>query len=266
MKPTLYSICFDKDQIGEVKSPMVPFDNTENLRPELREYQSFKRIMTEGYATELYGVFGPRAEQKLRYSGDTIYSEIVANPLHDVYLFNHARIQSVLFLNVWEQGEYFHPGISKVVRYALDRNGYDPSVVDKIMYDKQMCYCSYFVAKKAFWNDYMHFVDIIVNTLNALPDELATIYHGSANYARDTSLGMFPFIVERLFSTYLKLNENDYKVYVKPYDYSLYTTENNFINHFSTLHRIKESWDSFDEWHYLRTETLLKHPELLHLD
>ena len=266
MKPTLYSICFDKSQIGEVKSPMIPFNNIENLRPELREYQSFKRILNEGYATELYGVFGPRAEQKLRYSGDIIHSEVVANPLHDVYLFNHARIQSVLFLNVWEQGEYFHPGISKVVRYALDKNGLDPSIVDEIMYDKQMCFCSYFVATKAFWYNYMDFIDLIVSTLKALPDELATIYHGSANYARDISLGMFPFIVERLFSTYLKLHENDYKVYVKPYDYSLYTTESSFINHFSTLHRIKESWDSFDEWHYLRSETLLKHPQLLHLD
>lgn len=268
MTPTLYQICFEKDQISQVKAPMIPFDNTSNERPELREYHSFKKIIDGQYATEIYGVFGPRAEEKLRYSGKEIYDEIVANPSKEFYLFNHARIQSVIFLNVWEQGEYFHPGIKKIMRYVLDKNGYDYTVIDSIMTEKQMCFCSYFVTTKKAWLEYIRFVDDIKHTLNALPDELATIYHGSANYTRDTSLGMFPFIVERLLSTYLKLNP--YNVHVKPYDYSLYTNDSGFINHFNTLHRLKESSfsdaDSFDSWHYLRNETLTKYPQLLHLD
>lgn len=268
MNPTLYQICFEKVQISQVKAPMIPFDNTSNERPELREYHSFKKIIDGQHATELYGVFGPRAEEKLRYSGKEIYDEIVANPGKDFYLFNHARIQSVVFLNVWEQGEYFHSGIKKIMRYVLDKNDYDYTVIDSIMTEKHMCFCSYFVATKTAWIEYMRFVDDIKHTLNSLPDELATIYHGSANYARDSSLGMFPFIIERLLSTYLKLNS--YNIHVKPYNYSLYTEDSGFINHFSTLHRLKESSvsdaDSFDSWHYLRNETLVKYPQLLHLD
>ena len=268
MIPTLYQICFEQNQISQVKSPMVAFDNTSNERPELREYHSFKKIIDNQHATELYGVFGPRAEEKLRYSGKEIYDEIVSNSGKEFYLFNHARIQSVVFLNVWEQGEYFHPGIKKIMRYVLDKNGYDYTVIDSIMTEKQMCFCSYFVATKKAWIEYMQFVDDIKSTLSALPDELATIYHGSANYARDSSLGMFPFIIERLLSTYLKLNS--YNVHVKPYNYTLYTENVNFIKHFRMLHRLKESSvsdvDSFDSWHYLRNETLVKHPQLLHLD
>ena len=233
MIPTLFQICFEKNQILQVKSPMVPFDNISNERPELREYHSFKKIIDNQHATELYGVFGPRFEEKLRYSGKEIYDEIVSNSGKEFYLFNHARIQSVVFLNVWEQGEYFHPGIKKIMRYVLDKNGYDYTVIDSIMTEKQMCFCSYFVATKKSWIEYMRFVDDIKHTLNALPDELATIYHGSANYARDSSLGMFPFIVERLLSTYLKLNS--YNVHVKPYSYSLYTEDSGFVNHFSTF-------------------------------
>ena len=274
MNPTLYQICFEKHQLDQVKSPMVPFDNIENLRPELREYHSFKRIIDENNASKLYGVFGPRFQEKLRYDGQDIYDFIVANPdQKGVYIFNHARIQSVIFLNVWEQGEYFHPGIKKIMLYALDKNGYDHTVIDSIMTEKHMCFCSYFVTSDIVWRDYMHFVETIKITLDRLPDELNVIYHGSANYSRDKSLGMFPFIVERLFSTYMKLFTFDnfgLNVYVRPYDYSLYTTASDFINYFQTLHRLKEASiddsDSFDSWQYLRNDTLLKYPHLLHLD
>lgn len=268
MIPTLYQICFEENQISQVKAPMTPFDNTSNERPELREYHSFKKIIDSQYATELYGVFGPRAEEKLRYSGKKIYDEILANSGKEFYLFNHARVQSVVFLNVWEQGEYFHPGIKKIMKYVLDKNDYDYTVLDSIMIEKQMCFCNYFVATKKAWIEYMRFVDIIKHTLDSLPNELAIIYHGSANYARDISLGMFPFIVERLLSTYLKLNS--YNVHVKPYDYSLYTNYSDFINHFNTLHRLKEcsisDADSFDSWHHLRNETMAKYPNIIHLD
>lgn len=166
-----------------------------------------------------------RSEAKLRYPLTHIAHTVQSHPSYDVYLFNHARVQSVVFWNVWTQGEHFHPGISDVARALLETSGYDPEVVDAPMSPSLMCFCSYFVGTRAFWERYLQFVDTILAATVTLPPELNAIYEGSAHYTRDMSLGMFPFLVERLFSTYLLLHKDTIHWYSEPYDYSLYTSD-----------------------------------------
>jgi hypothetical protein len=176
----------------------------------------------------------------------------------------------VLTKNVWEQGDYFHPGIKQVVRSAFIASGYDTNVLDAVMTDST-CYCSYFVATKAFWLEYIEFVKDIKEKLEALTGQDAEIYHGSANYGRDPNLNMFPFIVERLFSTFLQLKE--YKVYSQPYDYGVYKNQiNDFSKVLESLYAIKrmvveqQSPELFEHWNLLRLYFAKTHPDLFNLD
>ena len=133
------------------------------------------------------------------------------------------------------------------------------------------CYCSYFVATKAFWLEYIKFVKDIKEKLEALAGQDAEIYHGSANYGRDPNLNMFPFIVERLFSTFLQLKE--YKVYSQPYDYGVYKNQiNDFSKVLESLYAIKrmvveqQSPELFEHWNLLRLYFAKTHPDLFNLD
>jgi hypothetical protein len=127
----IFQICFEDRQIPLVDPLLTPFDNTSNEKPELREFHSFNRIIDEGFADGLdaWGVFGPRWQSKMRYEANVIKDAIDENVGFDVYVFNHARVQNALTANVWEQGEYFHPGIKQVVRSALINGGYDTNVL-----------------------------------------------------------------------------------------------------------------------------------------
>lgn len=271
MKYEIFQICFDKDQISKVDPLLKPFDNTSNERPELREFHSFDRIEKEEVAKGLdaWGVFGPRWQQKLRYSSEVIMNSIDDNPGHDVYVFNHARVVSAFTYNVWEHGEIFHKGIKQVTAAALKAAGYNDKVLDVIM-TKNICYSSYFVATKVFWRDYLDFVRDIYDRLEALTGENAEIYHGSANYSRDKNLSMFPFIVERLFSTFLHLHP-EYKVYSQPIDFSVYNV-GEFEKPLVVLNEIKElslkmdSPQMYQYWAVLREHFMKHHPQLFHLD
>lgn len=267
----LMQICFTQEQLSQVEPGFIPFDNTENEKPELREYHNFKLIMEDGHSdgVDLWGAFGPRWKQKLKYDALEIRTAIRENPNHDVYIFNHARIVNALTWNVWEQGEMWHKGMKQVVQYALKKCRYNPKVVEALMTDTT-CYCSYFVATNDFWKKYMRFIDEIKYVLdNDLDEEHQKLYNSSANYARDSSLNLFVFIVERLFSTFLYLNEFD--VYAHEHNYSLYEENiGDFSYVLNSLYQLKKQ-GMYDEnvlknWNVIRTFFLTTQPQLLSLD
>jgi len=273
MNYKIFQICFEPNQISQVDPLLTPFDNIKNERPELREFHSFNRIIDEGFVDDLdaWGVFGPRWQDKMRHSSQVIVDAINDNPNADVWIFNHARVQDAFTYNVWEQGEYFHKGIREVTTAALKAGGYDTTTLEVVMTDAT-CYCSYFVATKAFWLDYIDFVKDVKKHLESLTGREAEIYHGSANYGRDPNLNLFPFIVERLFSTFLHMN-GKYKIYSRKYDYSVYKDQvNDFykiiesMNELKRLTLIQDSPDLFQQWSTLRMYFVKKYPELFNLD
>jgi hypothetical protein len=276
MNYKLFQICFTEDQLKDVDPLFTPFDNIANEHPELREYHNFIKAVDNNIVEGLdaWGFFGPRWKKKLRYGSPDITYEIENNPGHDVYLFNHARISDALFFNVWEQGESWHPGIRKIARTVLEQiDGCDSGVINDLMIDQTTCYCSYFVATKEFWNDYLEFLSKVSYHLENLPEEEKKIYEQSAKYKRDESLNLFPFIIERMFSTFLLLNRKKYKIHSKQYDYSVYEAQiGEFakvlaaLNNLKTLTLKHDSEEIFKQWNTIRVFILKAQPKLVSFD
>lgn len=267
MNCKIFQICFDEEQIPKVDSLLTPFDNIKNEQPQLREYHSFDRIITEGHTDGLdaWGVFGPRWNEKLKYSSKEIFDSINDNPNHDVYIFNFARIICAYHYNVWEQGEPHHRGIVPVSRHVLKNIVGTDSAIDELMTDKTMCYSSYFVGTKKFWNEYMTFLRQVKNELDNLPEDLNKVFNSSANYGRDMSLNLFPFIIERMFSTYLHIR-NDLRIYSKPYNYSLYNRlPIGYDKLIKSLNDIKKP-QTLEQWATFRSYFFSKYAQFLDLE
>lgn len=265
MNYKLFLACYQQDQLNKVVPAFTAFDNSENKCPELREYHIFKRLIDEGHTKDLdaWGLFSPRWNEKLKYSSDEINSAIKSNPGNDVYIFNYARIVTAYHYNVWEQGEPHHKGIVPITSYVLKKLYNDDSAMNELMKHDTMCYCSYFVATKEFWNEYIQFLDDVKYELDNLPSDLKELYESSANYGRDLSLNLFPFIVERLFSTFLHMNKK-WKVYSHPYDYSVYNL-NEFGLLLSALMDLKTE-RTLKQWDIFRRYFFAKYPKFLNLD
>lgn len=277
MKYKIFQIYFQENQLKEIDPILTPFNNISNLKPELREYYCFKRIIDENHIQDLdaWGVLGPRWKEKLRYSATDIKNSIELNKNYDVWIFNHARVHQCLTFNVWEQGEIFHKGIKNLSSFVMHKLKYPISELEKIMTEETTCYCSYFVAKKSFWIDYINFLDQVFSILHNpnLPEDIKHLSKISANYDRDFSLTLFPFIIERFFSTFISMNKHKYKIYFKPYDYSVYSKEiGDFstvlhsLNKLKTLISITHSNELFEQWNNLRNYYLKNFPSLMNLD
>jgi hypothetical protein len=264
MNYKLFQVCFEPNQFSEVESPFVAFDNVENKKPELREMYIFNRIIDEGFADDVdaWGVFSSRWNQKLRYPAVEITNAIDANPGNDVYIFNHARIQTALTYNVWEQGEFYHKGIVQVSKKVLEQAGYDSSVLDQVMTDVT-CYCSYFVATKEFWKEYIEFLKSIKDKLDELTGEDAELYYSNANYARDPNLTLFPFIIERMFSTFMLIKKP--KFYSHAYNYEWYKSQiGDLTEQMRSLYELKKQ--DIQGWNGARQFYLKNYPQILNCD
>lgn len=269
----IFQICFTEDQLSSVHHLLTPFDNTKNERPELREYHNFMRIFYEGHTKDLdmWGAFGPRWRRKFRYNISEVFSAIEQNPGKDVYLFNHCRVQGALTKNVWEQGEFHHKGITQVAKKALFMCNMRSDIENLIMANEETVYSHYMVATNEFWKNYLLFLIKIKDALFTLPPEEKAIFESSANYVHDKSLNMFPFVIERMLSTYLALNEFD--VYYTPYRYELYDEiKSQYIldrlyelNHLKNMAR--ENQEKYlPKWQELQQHLMTEFPALMHID
>jgi len=271
MKYKIFQTFFDNSQVENLEPMFHAFDNTENKHPELREYHVFRRAINHQCTEDLdaWGVWSWRWAAKSRYPAETVLEFIDNNPDADVYVFNHARVHEALTVNVWEQGEFFHSGISTLAKCVLNKLGYDDSPFNSIMSTDIYCFSSYFVAKRRFWDEYMGFLDSFVGELNDLDEEMAAIYRSSAKYPRDKSLNMFVFLIERLFSTYLLYNSSHYEIRSLPPDYTVYKHE--FIEKvISALSYVKSKarGDSrmFTAWDNLRKLVISQNKSIFNLD
>jgi hypothetical protein len=187
------------EQLAIVDKEFVPFNNVDNPRAELREYFLFKKIFDDidSIDADYIGLFSYKFGEKAMLSGVDVIDFIHSNSGHDVYLFNPYPFESYTFYNIWEQAEYYHPGILDLTEEALQRAGHQIDLNSMGRTYQITLFCNFWVANKSFWKGYFDFLQPVVEFM--LADSryfnLTRYWHGEAAY--------FPFIVERLFTTYL---------------------------------------------------------------
>jgi hypothetical protein len=195
--------------MAQVKSPLVPWDNTHNQESILREYPIFHKAY-ESVPTELlrWGILSPRFEEKTSISPQKFLNFIENDEGDaDVHFINPCPINAAIYPNVLIHGEMFHKGISNLIIKVLSRMGYelDPMV---FMDDNIFAFCNYFCGNRGFWYRYITFVDNFLKEVSNDITDKEMIYSNSANYSRDREIPYYSFVIERLFSVFLMLNRD----------------------------------------------------------
>jgi hypothetical protein len=224
MNYKLFGVCFKQEHFDNLDKNFTPFNNMENKFPRMREYPLLLRAYEENKDNpdiDAWGLFGPKFLKKWRLPSDTLVNAIENNPDNDIWLFNHARIISSITLNVWEQTEYLN-GMRTLAEYVFKKLEIPAEVLRTMTYSDITVYCHYVVAKKSFWNEYIPFLKKIKYELDILPPNLKEILNRNANYHDDSNLNYFPFIIERMLTTFLVLNKKQFKIYADPYNFECY--------------------------------------------
>jgi hypothetical protein len=253
-------------------------DNTDNPRPELREWDKWNREHENILAQNLdyWGFVSWKFKEKMNLTGRQVLDWININPGYDVYLLNPCIVNEAIFRNSWDQGELYHKGIAEIATTYFNKIGmedFNNLLTQDNIYDRNSTvYANYFVASREFWVDFMQFSRNIHKEAELDPDFKQKVFgEGLSNYAHDKSLPMFTFLIERLIPTFIIARK--YKSLGFLHDQTTLPEKYQpVINEIMILSDLKVMFNLYQDmrlqgmYQYFRTKLLEKHPNILNLE
>lgn len=196
-----------KDWISKIA---IPFDYS--TLPQGTEYDLFKYIYTNHmYSGRFWGLVSWKFKNKSPVEMGEFYEYCVSEFSNgsDCVFINPMIANEAVYANPWEQGVLTgHTGIEQIYDHLVAVGLLSKqAVIGRLNFS----FCNYFVANSAFWEQYFCFVDQILLHLEneALAGTVVgRLYQGSASYRKNPEMNMKPFVVERLFTSFVSQHSN----------------------------------------------------------
>ncbi|SDQ32733.1 hypothetical protein SAMN05443245_0931 [Paraburkholderia fungorum] len=184
----------------------LPWVMADNSRPQWREFKILVDMYRNGDHLQhnFTGLFSPKFTLKAKMSGARFLEFVQRHSNADVCFINPFPQLAYWSYNVWMQGEHAHPGLKKAAQALLDASGVDLSIQHAARNGPQsLLYCNFWVGSRRFWQDYVGGVLLpIADFLDANPAHAAAVAVMTDTTHTDPA-PFLPFIIERLFSTYI---------------------------------------------------------------
>ena len=182
----------------------------DNKAPLEREFPTYKFFYYEKIYLEadLTGILSPKFKEKTGLNGDQFKKIIKDNPGYDCYFINPFESDLYLFFNIWTQAECCHPGIFEISKSLIKKvTGLDITQMPRATH-RDLAFCNFWVGSQAFWEKFIPFCEKISKEMLLERD----IFFKTTTHYNKSNLPFYPFVIERLFSTFLSFNK-DIKVY-----------------------------------------------------
>lgn len=153
----LFQICYDAESRAAVDPAFEPLDNAASERPDWFEYWPIRRFLRGTPLEEhaYYGFFSPRFYAKTHLRGAQVREFLGTAGGADVVTFSPHPCHCACFINVFDQGEAFYPGIYATVAAFL--RDVDPSFsLDTfVTHSRNTVFSNFFVARPPFWRRWL---------------------------------------------------------------------------------------------------------------
>jgi hypothetical protein len=206
MNLQIYQAYYKQEQIVHLDPAFIPYDNTINAQPHLREYPMWQKLYEKHKDSDAYwGLMSWLWFEKTKTSSDIFKDWILENPGYDVYHIDPFPDLPHQYKNIWIQGNVWCPGMLDFCNILFPKLGIETRVEDFDNLPIDFATCNYFVGNSKFWTNYLNFLDKCLKicaddpTLNEYIYEKGGMYNGHF-------VPNFPFVVERLFSLHNILN------------------------------------------------------------
>jgi hypothetical protein len=208
MKIKAYQICYSPETLAAVPEGFHALDYTDNSRPDWREFWPIRQFLLNNYLDDdsLYGFLSPKFNLKTGLNFTSISDFINSNYTgQDIVTFSPFWDLSALFKNIYEQGNFFHPGLLHAAQLFSNRHLSSLDLYGTVTHSKNTIFCNYFLAKPIFWKEWLNLANHLYMAAEAEGSELCDILNADTTYGIN-NLPMKIFIQERLASTCLLLN------------------------------------------------------------
>jgi hypothetical protein len=203
----LYHIAYSEKTRQEVPPGYEVLDNLDSAHNDWREYWPIRNFLLSQPLDEesYYGFFSPRFQEKTGLGHPQVSAFIrAAGADTDVITFSPQADMGSFFLNVFEQEELFHPGFTAASEAFLAAIGIPLRLNTLVMDSRQIIFSNYFVARPAFWRDWLSVNEKLFAICEGQDSPLkeglvaATAYPGSVQRK--------VFLMERVASLLLTIN------------------------------------------------------------
>ncbi|HEY9107106.1 MAG TPA: hypothetical protein VIN58_10555 [Roseateles sp.] len=223
----LYQVAYTEATFTNLMPGFRPLDNRANLRPDWFEFDPIRRFWAATPAVDenaFYGFFSPKFTDKTGHTADTIHARLVSQGEQlDVLLLSPFPNQIAFFTNVFEQGEFFHRGLMGATQRWLAAVGLDPALASLWMDVRQTVFSNYFVARPAFWREWLVLADKLWNVCEGPATPLQIELTANTAYLQQAQLKVF--LQERLASLLLVMQPRWRGGAVDPYLHGRWPTE-----------------------------------------
>jgi hypothetical protein len=198
----LFQIHYDERSRASLDPDFRPWDNSVNQRPDWAEYWSFRAVWMQHRAalssSDYLGIFSPRFKDKTGLTGRQV-ADTVSSSQSDVISFSPYPTHIAFYINVFEQGERYHPGLQWALSQCMHAVGEPIEWTEVIGTFRNTIFSNYFVAKVSVWEELMDWTERLFGIAEAGTCELAQALNREVSYIRGPT-PMKVFIFERLIS------------------------------------------------------------------
>lgn len=217
MRLRIYQSFYEPEQYFHLDRDFIPINNLENKDPVLREYPILCNLHQKNENFDGYwGLVSWRFKEKCGITGKEFSQWILDNPGYDVYHFNHSWHAAEFHSNMFMHGEKYHKGMIEYTDRLLEKLGYKFSIRDVEYPLNLFMTCHYHVGNARFWDHWMSFLETCI-ALSKLDDKMNQYLYDKQSKHRNEKVSNFCFVVERLPSLFLFLNQRQFKVLNYPY-------------------------------------------------
>jgi hypothetical protein len=214
MNLQIYQAYYKQEQLPNLDPAFIPYDNTDNPLPHLREYPMWQKLFHKHKDTDAYwGLMSWLWFTKTNTPATTFQKWMLDNPGYDVYHIDPFPDLPNQFVNIWTQGDVWCPGMNDFCNRLFPKLGIETRVEEYQYTPEEFATCNYFVGNDKFWKNYLSFLDLCLKLIREDEAMNDYIYKRGGMY-NGHFVPNFPFVTERLFSLHNILNPN---VTVKKY-------------------------------------------------
>ncbi|MEO8155399.1 MAG: hypothetical protein ABI605_20210, partial [Rhizobacter sp.] len=201
----IHQIHYDEASRLAVDPQFIALDNSDNPRPDWREYWPIRQFLLSHTLDEntYYGFVSPKFGAKTGLSGAQAIAFAAASD-RDVVIFSPFVEQASFFLNVFEHGESNHPGLLPAMQQFVEQAGLQIDLARVVCDHSRSIFSNYFVAKPAFWREWFRLGEALFTLCESQASPLAQAMVERAQYHQASGeVGIKVFIMERLASLVL---------------------------------------------------------------
>jgi len=182
MKINIHQIYYN-DQTRKLLLPgFIPLDNSSNVRPDWFEFWVILNFLRNNNLEDgaWYGFLSPKFYEKTGFDSKFVLEILEKYGENaNVALFSPGWDQLSYFLNPFEQGEVWHPGLLPLSQKFIDTTDLKIDLKSLVSDTTSAVFSNYVIAKKEFWGEWKRIAEAFFEYAENNSEFITHVIYGS---------------------------------------------------------------------------------------